>query len=107
MSERSEDFLSLLSYLLLRHGRPEKATHLLQSLKIMRPNDAWTNRSLAYALLLSGDYQGCLHHLDRIALTLPEDTEMRLIRSRALWGLGREDEAKQMAKTLKQIKTER
>lgn len=103
MDGDSKETLELLAYLYLQHSKFDKAVNLLKALKKLHPTDHHIARSLAYALLNVGDYQGSLIQAEAsISDDLPTNLKMAstLIKSKALWGLGREDAAKE---TISQI----
>lgn len=98
MDSRTQDFLALLAYAYLRNGKAAKAVAVLEGLLVLRPGDAWARRSLAFAYLQSADYNRAL------ALAVPSDPaaapdpQLDLVRSRALFGLGRRKEAAELAR---------
>lgn len=94
MDERSIEFLSLLGYLYLRHGQADRAITALEAVLLFRPGDGHTVRSLAYAYLADGRYADCLQALE--AAGVRGQTWSELLRSRALWGLGRREEARRV-----------
>ena len=100
MNNKSREFLSLLSYLYLQNGKATKAVTVLEALLVLQPDDVWASRSLAYAYVLAGEHDNCLAQLDALPRSQRSDTRMQLIRSRALWGLGRKDEAHRVIKQL-------
>lgn len=93
MDEGSTDFLSLLAYAYLRNGKAAKAVIALEGAEALRPRDPWISRTLAYALLLAQDYNRALAHAERHGRAFGADQGLDLIRSRALYALGRRDEA--------------
>ncbi len=100
MTDRTFEFLSLLSYLYLEHGQPQRALRLLQVLAAARPDDRTTNMQLAYAWLEAGDANRGLEHVQRLLREFPDlhsSSALRLIRCRALWKLGQRDQARALA----------
>jgi Flp pilus assembly protein TadD len=89
----SIDFLSLLAYAYLRNGKPAKAVAALEGAEALRPRDPWISRTLAYALLLAQDYNRALSQVERHHRAFGTDNGLDLIRCRALYALGRRDEA--------------
>lgn len=95
MDRRSADFLSLLAYAYLRNGKAAKALTLLDCLGRLAPETPGLTRSLAYASLLAGDYTRALKLTE--GAPLKDDPFDQMIRSRALYAVGRRDEAQQLA----------
>src|SRR5262245_30444794 len=89
---RTIEFLSLLGYLYLCHGQAAQAVAALEAVRVYRRNDSQVVRSLAYAYLSMERFTDCLNCID--SSTVASDHRLQLIRSRALWGLGRHDEAR-------------
>ncbi|MEM1305690.1 MAG: tetratricopeptide repeat protein [Planctomycetota bacterium] len=96
MDSRDFEFLSLLAYAHLKSGGAAAAADLLAGLQAVEPEHAWVNRTLAYALLEAGRYEACLTQVERLP-TVRQDKALQLIRSRALWALGRHAEARRAA----------
>ena len=98
MDSQPKDYLCLQAWMHLRYGRVTEAVVILEGLTVLIPGDAWVHRTLGYAYLQVGEFQSCLDQLNRLlAKRTPTD---RLLRVRALWGLGRRDEARRMVKEL-------
>lgn len=95
LDPRSFEFLSLLSYAHLKSGSAEAAADLLRALSVVEPGNDWADRTLAYALLLSGQHAECLARIDRRP-GASRDKALQLIRGRALWASGRHDDARQV-----------
>ncbi len=97
MQTPSSEFLSVLGFLYLQHGKARKAATVFETLQILQPNDLKVGQSLAYALVLTEKFDQALELADRwIAKTSdsqPEWKTLKIIRSRALFGLGREHDA--------------
>jgi len=101
MTGASREFLSLLGYVFLEHGQGEKAITVFEALQAIDPKDVATSRRLAFAYLLAGRYADCLRHGDAHMDNFPTDPEIdavRIARGRALWNLGRQNEARRAAK---------
>ena len=96
MNSDSKDVLSLLGYLFLRHGKAEKAITALEALSVTDANSPWVQRSLAYAYLKNGNFEQSLDQVSKYLDSNSADRGAELIRSRALWGLGRHEEARQL-----------
>ncbi len=98
MTDRSDEFLLLLAQLYLQHEKWDAALVLLKALRVLQPESLDVAASLALASLQLGNFEASLREADRL---LARETQsgravaVRLIRSRALWGLGREHEARQ------------
>jgi regulator of sirC expression with transglutaminase-like and TPR domain len=90
------DYLSLLGYLFLCHGKTSRAITILEALIALQPENPQAHRSLAYAFLIAGDHQRTLHELEHVTSSGPVDTHDQILRIRALWGLERYAEARQM-----------
>ena len=91
MNDQELEFLSVLAYIHLRHGRSGPAVPLLEALRCMQPENTHHAYSLAYAYLLEHEYEKCLR-LTEILMKTPLNGIARsldLIRRRAQLGLGR------------------
>lgn len=100
MQKSSLEYLSLLSFLYLRHGRTAEATTILEGLTVIAPTDSSIRAMLAYAYLLGHEYESCLEQLNRMSRS-KRSTSETLIRIRALHGLGRREEARSLLTQLK------
>ncbi len=96
---RTVEYLMLLGYLYLRHGQGARAVTALEAARIFRRDDRQLARSLSYAYLTAGRFDDCLRSLDD--LNTNSDPQLALLRSRALWGLGRQDEARRVMAAVK------
>ena len=99
VKESSHEYLALLGYLYLRHGKIAAATTILEGLAVMTPGDGWVRAVLAYAYLSGSEYQKCLEQLDRTSRA-KRSTAEQVMRIRALCGLGRRDEARRLLEQL-------
>jgi uncharacterized protein HemY len=99
VDNRTVEYLMLLGYLYLRNGQGARAVTALEAARVFRRDDRKLARSLAYAYLSSDRFDDCLRCVE--TLRSPKDRQLALIRSRALWGLGRLDEAR---KTMAAVK---
>ena len=79
MKQQNIEYLSLLGYQSLRHGRFDAAVTVFEGALVLEPDDGNLKRSLAYAYLNLGRSQDCLEILDGIGE--PEDRTVQLIRS--------------------------
>ena len=91
------DVLRVLGYFYLRQGHPEKALVIFRALLALDPRDDHARRSLAFTHLAIGEFETAL---DLAESYVPEASEpfaaaVHVIRARALWHLGRQDEARQ------------
>lgn len=105
MTDRHDEFLLLLAQLYLQHEKWDAALVLLKALRVLQPDSLEVAASLALAALQLGNFEASLREADRLLARESRGgraVAMRLIRSRALWGLGREQEARQ-ALPLKEI----
>jgi len=101
MTNASKEFLSLLGYVFLEHGQGPKAVTVFEGLHAIDPTDVATSRRLAFAYLMNERFADCLRHGDAHMDRFPTDPELemvRLARGRALWNLGRQNEARRVAK---------
>ncbi|MCA8998677.1 MAG: tetratricopeptide repeat protein, partial [Planctomycetaceae bacterium] len=73
MNQQNIDYLSLLGYQYLSHGRFGAAVAVIEGALVLEPDDGNLKRSLAYAYLNLGRCQECLEILERIGE--PEDRE--------------------------------
>ena len=103
MNKSTLDSLSLFAFLHLRNGQWTKAAALLEAVAIFKPDSARVSRSLAFVYLHCRRDEDCLRqaetHLQRFPNDL-EETAVRRIRSRALWRIGRPNEARRGLKPM-------
>ena len=91
MGEQEQEFLSILAFIHLRHGKAGPAIPLLEALQCLKPKDRHVARSLAYAYLIDGNYATCLKIVEAL-LTSVNEVEaagLNLIRRRAQHGLAK------------------
>lgn len=103
MNHSEREFLSILGYFMLRNGKAEKAMIIFRALNELFPGDPHLLKSLSYACIMSGEHQKGLHFAEKFlgSASEAEDIEMgTILKSKSLWGLGREAEARD---TLKRI----
>lgn len=97
MDKVSKESLALLAYLYLQYFKYDKALTLLKALNILFPDDLDIIRSLAYAYLKTNDFQSALKYTE---ICLKNETSEKskvaanIIKSKALWGLGKEEAAR-------------
>ena len=102
MNTRLREFLSILGFLYLQNGKAEKAIVLLEALQKLAPDDTWSDGALAYAHELAGSHAEVLKRIQSVREPERSSVTTRLIESRALWGIGRQDEATALARQLTQ-----
>lgn len=95
MKQSHREYLALQAWLHLSHNRVEESIVILEGMALLLPADLWVHRTLAYAYLCDQQFSRCLEHLDRHVRSQAQRAD-RLMRLRALWGLGRHSEARQM-----------
>ncbi|CAM2005092.1 type III secretion apparatus assembly chaperone SctY [Acanthopleuribacter pedis] len=99
MDEQQKEFLSLLGFFYLKNGKTEKAGVLFRALLELFPNDAHLQRSLAYTYLVQRKFEQSLLLADRFLDNPgsgPHKAAAFLIKSKAMWGLGQPESARQM-----------
>ena len=88
--------LLVLADVYVGQGRAGTAATLLEGVHSLDPNNADVVKALSYACLTAGQHERALELAERY-LTLrragPAEAPVLLIQSRALWELGRHDEA--------------
>lgn len=97
MNEVSKETLALLAYIYLEYFKYDKALTLLKALNIFYPDDLDIMRSLAYAYLKNDDFQSALMYAEgclKKETTEKSITAAKIIKSKALWGLGKEEAAR-------------
>ena len=98
MSEpQHHDAMLLLADVYLEQAQNDKARVLLDGLAVLWPGDADVLKALAYACLHCGRAHEALAAADafiQLGPLTPANAPILLIRSRALWGLERVDEAR-------------
>lgn len=91
----SADLLHSLGYLYLKAGQGRRALVLLLLANQMEPENGGILRTLTAALIENGSSRRALSALDRLAELEPEHGQAALLlRARALWMMGKEDEAR-------------
>jgi hypothetical protein len=99
MKENQRDCLEVLGYLFLCNHKTEKALVLLEALQALSPSDPHVSRSLCYAYLINRQYEQALSQAERVLRETPEPENKEiayLFKSRALWGLGKGEEARRV-----------
>ena len=90
--------MSILAFLYLQNNKTDKAAVLLKALKVLYPDDVNIRRSLGYALIQADaaadgltEVEACLARMRNKG---PARAGLLFLRSRALWKLGRHEEAR-------------
>ena len=94
---QQRDAMLLLADVYLEQGQHDKARVLLDGLAVLWPADAGVLKALAFACLQGSHFDEALAAADgylRLGSLNPLTAPILLIRGRALWGLGRVDEAR-------------
>lgn len=95
--EQTETLL-ILAEVYLDQGQPERAAILLEALHWLEPDSVPVLRALSYALLQAGRTEEALAALDALLrrdAAMPAQAPALLMRSKALWALGRAAEAQE------------
>ena len=95
--EQKEALQVLADVYLLNATQCAKAVILLEALHSLDQRDAGVAKALSYAYLLCGRPEDALKMSDvflRLAGSSPDSNPILLIRSKALWALGRTEEAR-------------
>lgn len=98
MPEEEKEFMLILAHLFLTYGKFEKAKPILESLNKMFPKDYHVIRTIAFLKLQAGAFEDALKEAERAmhpTMSKEERSFSLLIKSKALWRLGRTHEAKQ------------
>lgn len=101
LSREDQDAVELLKgmgELYRRGGQPQKGLVMLLIAAHLAPADPMLLRSLAMAFTDSAQPARALSALDRLVAAEGESPGALLLRSRALWGAARKDEARQCFK---------
>ncbi len=93
MRDDERQALSLLAFVLLQNGRPEKAAALMDALDAVLPAHPPTLKTLAVAQLRSGQATNALQTLDRLELLGESEPLLDLLRAQALAASGQRSEA--------------
>ena len=100
VSARHKEFLLLLGYRYMEHNMYERAVVVYAALSEFFADDAYILKCLAFSLLEMEEHERALSIADqslRLQMT-PEDVKiLQFIRGRALWHLGRREEARASA----------
>jgi Flp pilus assembly protein TadD len=99
LSPDQREFLGVLGHFYLQHGQVEKALTLLRASVVLAPDDQGLLKMLSWAYLRAGDAGRALDTAGRYGAAggdQGEGSPIQLIRARALWQLGRHDEARHL-----------
>lgn len=92
-SHKEVEFMDLLAYIYLQHGRPDKAAVLLIARNLLVPDDPRVLLSLALAQVRAAKPTQALQTLERLALLGAMDASFHLVRAQALQALEQSAEA--------------
>jgi tetratricopeptide (TPR) repeat protein len=98
MDESQKEFLTILGYFFLQNNKAEKALIIFRALQELFPDDPYLMKAGSYACLVNGEHEDALHLAERWLREGPVDRMNEigyLLKSKALWGLGRENEARE------------
>lgn len=97
MGPEQVDALEFLAHVLLQNGRWNDALPLYEALVALDGRDRRRRQALSYALLRTGKPREALAHLDWCMAQTdePPEASLVLLRARALWDSGRQDEARE------------
>lgn len=102
LTQNQRRALLMLGYLYLRMGLDKRAEKVFAALTALDGDDGWARRGLAAACLALGKGEAALEHVDRAMGSAPlpsRDAPLHLLRARALWLIGRTDEARNAVNT--------
>jgi predicted Zn-dependent protease len=96
LNREMRDALAVYGHLLLTARQVDKAHALFDGMRELFPGDAFVTRNLAFTALATGDAAGALALADeaRAAGTPDEAAAMDILRGKALFALGRAEEAR-------------
>ena len=100
MKPKSAELLALLGHLYLQHGKAAEAVAALEGLTTIEPKNQKARFALAYAYVLNGDHQNGLDTIIEYSRKNPTNMNVELVRARALWGLGRQKDARRAVQQL-------
>ena len=92
-SRQEVEFMDLLAYIYLRHGRPDKAAVLLNARNLLVPDDPRALLSLALAQVRAAKPTKALQTLERLAMLGAMSASFHLVRAQALQALEQSAEA--------------
>jgi tetratricopeptide (TPR) repeat protein len=98
ISEVFKDFWTVLGFTYLQHKKFQKAQVVFELLEHFFGNDPLILKSLSYVYLKLKDYNKALFYADKYLESCPNEKEKKtafLLKSQALWHLGKREEAKE------------
>lgn len=103
MNSEQRDFLYLLGYGYLVHGKISKALVLLQALLVVHDSDCKVLQAIAYCLLSMKRYEEAMEMAERaIIFSNREELSLTLLlKARALLHLGRKEEGRAIMTSLR------
>jgi tetratricopeptide (TPR) repeat protein len=93
-----KEFLALLGYLYLRYGKWGKAVVIFEALQVLSPYEAYVFKALSFAYLQIEEHSKALDQAERFLSTVSRNSEREIgqfLRSKALWGLGETERARE------------
>ncbi len=99
LDDHQQQFVKLLAHIQLEFHHPQRSLPLLQGLLALVPDDPETLKMLAWAQIQLHQYQEALDTCDRYLTSTSQGREhapIRLLQARALWGLGKQGEARKL-----------
>lgn len=87
------DLLRVIGFLMLAHGRPERAILVYDVLHLLAPGDEQVALALGYALIQCGRPSDALDLMESLSLTFQDRAVLNLLRGQALAKVGRGIEA--------------
>ena len=96
MNNRDKEFLQLLAYQFLCHGKLEKASTVISVLKALYPNDSHVLITDSYVQSKQGNPEKALHSAEsalRASDRGKTKTFAHFLKGKALWKLGKKEDA--------------
>ncbi len=98
MRKEHKDALLVLADVYLNQGKTDRTVVLLEALNEVWPRDSQIIKALSFGYLADGRHADALKAVDaylRFGALTPGNVAILLIRSKALWALGRSTEARE------------
>ena len=108
MDRRQKQFMAHMGHIYLQNGKLERARVIFHALQVLFPEDPYVHKACSYMYLLEGDYAAALQEANRYLLTARHDAGRivgYLLGCKALWGMGREQEARDMFQRYQAIRS--
>ena len=103
INDQQKDFLSILGYTYLKNNKLKKATTVYQALFHLFPKSDYYSFCLSYLHLKQKQYEKALYYANIYLTNCRNMNKLGyLIKSQALFNLGRRKEAKECAKAFTQ-----